>query len=750
MAFGKKLSSIAKAVIASAILTWASCNKAIQQQHSQEITQNLQAQERQKEILANLQKLAVPYPEEWISLVFSDLSDAEVQFVAANNNIFPANPNQLHLTLDDSQKRTLEKNGIMVEHQYRNVYTAAIPYTEKDNIEKLIGRWTVRYSYDWYMAQCYNFNDPDFNKQYNLSTILWSEEIGIPNVPTHEIETVAHLRELRTIENDPNNPVVVYALIDWWVKKDLTDLDWVFIVTKNFFDNSNVSTPTWHGTADAQIALWKSNNNSQIVWLAKDVPWLELVVSQNWTTFSILALEKALVWLIDWAKQHPHTRIMANMSFGLWNSSSVFALVSELHNVNWWSKAFLFGANGNSGIEAIAYPANRDMVFKVGAIDGNQPDRPLAPFSNYGENMKKNWFVSDGVGVDAANASWQLQSWSGTSQAAPWVSWPAADIALLDTAITPEKFLELASESAYDLWEKGPDKKHGLGLLRQWQMYKNAPLLRIPKTIDVALNPTMKITPRYFNNTKTTNEILKINGVNVPFVTNTKWEREYNCVFTTANWAKEWINTITYEFQVDNCTYVWVKNITLMNVEWPLPITISSFDARLIKNDVEVLWTTSTEINGDRFEIERSDDGRTFKVIGTVKATWNSSTPRSYRALDQNIVQGNAGKTFLYRIESIDKDGSSETTKVDKVTIAPSTEVSLFPNPVVNNSCTITWKDIIQIVISTTSGQRVQNTIVNSQLWQHTITMPNLPAGVYNAEAYTKDGGRKVIRFVKQ
>jgi hypothetical protein len=50
------------------------------------------------------------------------------------------------------------------------------------------------------------------------------------------------------------------------------------------------------------------------------------------------------------------------------------------------------------------------------------------------------------------------------------------------------------------------------------------------------------------------------------------------------------------------------------------PILLRSFTALQQGNDALILWTYQTEINGYRFDIERSIDGVNFVKIGTVQA----------------------------------------------------------------------------------------------------------------------------------
>lgn len=112
-----------------------------------------------------------------------------------------------------------------------------------------------------------------------------------------------------------------------------------------------------------------------------------------------------------------------------------------------------------------------------------------------------------------------------------------------------------------------------------------------------------------------------------------------------------------------------------------LPITLLDFTARQSGSEVFLNWTTETEIDNDRFEIERLADGEKFSVIGTVKGAGNSVRSIGYSFTDRKPL---TGKNY-YRLNQIDFDGTSTRTKVVSVDFVYSVEgltVRVFPNPV--------------------------------------------------------------------
>lgn len=85
-----------------------------------------------------------------------------------------------------------------------------------------------------------------------------------------------------------------------------------------------------------------------------------------------------------------------------------------------------------------------------------------------------------------------------------------------------------------------------------------------------------------------------------------------------------------------------------------LPIELLYFDCYSIDNRIELRWSTSTETNSDRFEIEHSLTGVSWITIGTITAQGNSIQPYNYIYSDNIPQQG----TNYYRLKMIDLDGS--------------------------------------------------------------------------------------------
>jgi len=131
-------------------------------------------------------------------------------------------------------------------------------------------------------------------------------------------------------------------------------------------------------------------------------------------------------------------------------------------------------------------------------------------------------------------------------------------------------------------------------------------------------------------------------------------------------------DNLANEYVVNSLTFT-----TALGLEsGALPVTFSGFDANCTNNGVMIRWSTATELNSNNFEVERSINGREWKVVGTQRAAGNSSVHRNYTHLDLN------GGNALYRIKQTDIDGNFFYTDIVSTNCSgKNIDVTLYPVP---------------------------------------------------------------------
>ena len=132
-----------------------------------------------------------------------------------------------------------------------------------------------------------------------------------------------------------------------------------------------------------------------------------------------------------------------------------------------------------------------------------------------------------------------------------------------------------------------------------------------------------------------------------------------------------------------------------------LPVLFTKFGANCSSNGTLLSWATAQEANSRRFDIEKSNDGNSWKTIGTVAAAGNSSVNKNYQQLDLD------GGTAFYRIKQIDKDGQYIYTTVERTNCqVKNIKSAIYPVPA---------KDILNVVIKSDRSIRTQLLIFDMQ-----------------------------------
>lgn len=112
-----------------------------------------------------------------------------------------------------------------------------------------------------------------------------------------------------------------------------------------------------------------------------------------------------------------------------------------------------------------------------------------------------------------------------------------------------------------------------------------------------------------------------------------------------------------------------------------IPVELARFSATRDEGAVVLRWETASETNNDRFEIERTQDGRSeWTVVGVVQGEGESRRARTYRYRDTNLTF--AAETLRYRLKQLDLDGSA--SYLDSTTVQRSVRSVRLRPPVPN------------------------------------------------------------------
>ncbi|WP_353719877.1 T9SS type A sorting domain-containing protein [Dyadobacter sp. 676] len=117
----------------------------------------------------------------------------------------------------------------------------------------------------------------------------------------------------------------------------------------------------------------------------------------------------------------------------------------------------------------------------------------------------------------------------------------------------------------------------------------------------------------------------------------------------------------------------------LANTNKPFPVRLVDFKAQLLENDALLSWQTVEEVNFSHFELQRSEDGRNYHTIATVKPS-AGSLPGRYSFTDTQLDEVLAPNVY-YRLKMTDTDGTFAYSTIRELATPDATAV-LYPNPV--------------------------------------------------------------------
>jgi hypothetical protein len=145
-----------------------------------------------------------------------------------------------------------------------------------------------------------------------------------------------------------------------------------------------------------------------------------------------------------------------------------------------------------------------------------------------------------------------------------------------------------------------------------------------------------------------------------------------NLLPNTTYYFRRWGSTATEPLDV-GITY---PSLTTAAV---LPIQLAGFAVSRDDKKVKLQWITSSEENNSRFEIQRSNDGRTWQTIASVKGNGTSAGTNTYTAFDETPLVG----INYYMIKQYDVNGQFHLSDVKFLRMSRGGKqiISVSPNP---------------------------------------------------------------------
>ncbi len=216
----------------------------------------------------------------------------------------------------------------------------------------------------------------------------------------------------------------------------------------------------------------------------------------------------------------------------------------------------------------------------------------------------------------------------------------------------------------------------------------------------------------------------------------------YKVVFRSSS-----ISGVTQCSSVSSTGTITVNAVTL-------PVTLLNFKGKKQAGSIILNWATATELQTNRFEIERSSDGSVFNKIGIVAAMGYSNSYRSYEFSDVDPTPS----LNYYRLKMIDNDGRYTYSQVvaffgsgpGKIVIE-----KIKPNPfkdVINIDMVLPQPQNLSIQLVDMTGRVKISKDYAGKEGDNSILLndlSNLPAGIYFIKIITAGGmlQQKVLKI---
>jgi hypothetical protein len=176
-----------------------------------------------------------------------------------------------------------------------------------------------------------------------------------------------------------------------------------------------------------------------------------------------------------------------------------------------------------------------------------------------------------------------------------------------------------------------------------------------------------------------------------------------------------------------------------------LPVNITYFSAAAASAAIKLTWLVSAESNVNRYEIEKSSNGKTFAKIGQVLA----SGLVTYTYLDTKWSTG----SNYYRLKAVDNDGKFKYSsivlyKVGKSGIA----LRAYPSParelvtIQHDKATSTSA----LDILTVDGKLLHTVQPKVGTVETSVSLSALQPGLYFVRYVNSDGETETLKLIKQ
>ena len=177
-----------------------------------------------------------------------------------------------------------------------------------------------------------------------------------------------------------------------------------------------------------------------------------------------------------------------------------------------------------------------------------------------------------------------------------------------------------------------------------------------------------------------------------------------------------------------------------------IPVELIVFTGKATKAGNQLLWQTASEINNKGFNVERSEDAKSWETLGFVAGNGTTLETQNYTFLDTRkdvLVK----RLFYYRLKQLDFDGRYEYSNIVAVNYESGStkdKLIVFPNPT-SQLLNYQAEDVQQVELFDSFGKLVKTANqINGQL-----SLEGVSTGVYVLVIQTKASKQRAMIVVE-
>lgn len=187
----------------------------------------------------------------------------------------------------------------------------------------------------------------------------------------------------------------------------------------------------------------------------------------------------------------------------------------------------------------------------------------------------------------------------------------------------------------------------------------------------------------------------------------------------------------------------WTNGFSLSGsiCENDLPVNLVSFTGKVTEEGrVQLLWSTASESNSARFDIEHSPNGREWRRVGSVDAHGESEKLIHYNYIHTIPTRGNS----YYRLAQTDRDGTFTYSRIVIVRLAAGT-FSVYPNPAAHRAYVTNPEDLAAVEVVDANGRVV---IRQTEGIAQGILLKELAPGMLFFRTEDKSGHKQTVKVL--